>query len=185
MSPGDFITGKVLWVFHSKQSHSYPGMMYCCQLLLTLKSENKQIWQKNFFVGKIIFKTWLDMTFRIFIFLLSCPSFEQGAQVLWKSHVCWDVVWTELKIYGSVTAITVTEEFFSGLVLWVNSEHISCLIYALPPSLHSHFSTLINFQTLSHPFSFLNHTDLSFQAPPLHFLLISSVLSGNFGHLNS
>lgn len=66
-------------------------------------------------------------------------------------------------MYGSVTAITVTAKFFSGLVLWVNSEQISCLIYVLPPSLHSHFSTLINFQTLSHPFSFPNHTDLYFE----------------------
>lgn len=50
VSPGNFISGEVLLVFHTKQSHSYPGMMYCC--LLTLKRENKQIWQKNFLWGK-------------------------------------------------------------------------------------------------------------------------------------
>lgn len=141
-----------------------------------------------FFVGKIIFRSWLDMTFRIFIFLLSCPSFEQGAQLLWKSHGCWDIVWdwTGVKLdIWQCCCHTVTAKFFSGLVLWVNSEHISCLIYSLPYSLHSHFSTLINFQTLSHPFSFLNHTDLSFWAFHLHFLLIFSVLSVSFGHLNS
>lgn len=89
VSPGIFMSGKVLLVLHTKQRHSYPGMMYCCQLLL----ENIKIWQKDFLWRKKKFKTWLDMTFRNFIFIWSCPSFEQSAQVLWKSRVCWDVVW--------------------------------------------------------------------------------------------